>query len=65
MGFVRISILMSLLLCCLLLVPAFAVDGLDASGVKLLSGLDVWLTSAAPDVLLRVAPVSVRHHPVG
>ena len=56
---------MSLLLCCLLLVPAFAVDGLDASGVKLLSGLDVWLTSAAPDVLLRVAPVSVRHHPVG
>ena len=45
---------MGALLCYLLLVPASAVDGLDASGVKLLSGLDVWLTSAAPDVLLRV-----------
>ena len=54
MSFVRISILMSALLCCLLLVPAFAVGGLGASGVKLLSDLGVWLTSAKPDVLLRV-----------
>ena len=59
MRFVRISILMIALLCCLLLLPASAVEGLDASGVKLLSDLDIWLTSAQPDVLLRVQEYTV------